>query len=493
MSLSGKFTNIDAREATSSYLINVNLDSASTVVHSALTTSYYNFPNYPLSLAQSSTDDQVVNDFLGGYWYDTKQVPTLLTVDVSSIFSGKTEDVVYAHKEMIYPKVDPSLLPIATRYITPEGYYFIERPPFQVEVDLYITKNKYSDNRKKMNPYKVWIPWTLTILNPHDLSDVKIMFSHKSLSSMEDVYSPSFLPNSYMDGRICFANSLSQLSVENIDKKDIRYIYSMVFNEFMNGGWNLDLTPNLYRFFQQYQPSEDHHILSKFLNPDKVLLKKKYPKMTTRQLENFDYQASTRSYGSVFNYFFTQLSTFSLDETLEFYKEISEFSRNVRYHKSTYSFEELVNTTKKNSKITTVSSYENFSSTVQDIFTKNSKLDQCFFLYESFPVIVYNIDSTNLNSSFRLRHYFDLSSLHEVLDHYINNPSKDKIYLLDYATSKFSVVDVQKIVTTDYYDFLKSKIGAPYESFESYISFKNYLFAKTAYTSSNSTVQESLV
>ena len=87
----------------------------------------------------------------------------------------------------------------------------------------------------------------------------------------------------------------------------------MVFNEFMNGGWNLDLTQNLYRFFQQYQPSEDHHILSKFLNPDKVLLKKKYPKMTTRQLENFDYQASTRSYGSVFNYFFTQLSTFSLD------------------------------------------------------------------------------------------------------------------------------------------------------------------------------------
>ena len=45
MSLSGKFTNIDAREATSSYLINVNLDSASTVVHSALTSSYYNYPN----------------------------------------------------------------------------------------------------------------------------------------------------------------------------------------------------------------------------------------------------------------------------------------------------------------------------------------------------------------------------------------------------------------------------------------------------------------
>jgi hypothetical protein len=493
MSLSGKFTNIDNNGATSSYLINVDLDSASGVAHSALTTSYHYSPDYPLSLAQSSVDNELINHSLGGYWYDNKEVPTLLTVDVSSIFSGKTESVVYAHKQTVYPKVDSNLLPIATRYITSEGYYFVERPPFQVDIDLYVTKNRYSDNRRKMNPYKIWIPWTLTIFNPNDLSDVKIMFSHKPLSSMEDVYSPSFLPNAYMDGRICFASSLSDISVENIDKKDIRYIYSMIFNEYMNGGWNLDLTPNVLRFFQYVPSFENFPALCKFLSPDKVLLRKTYPKMTTRQLENFNFSTASRSTLSVFNYFFTQLSMLSLEETLEFYKEISEFPTNSRYGKCTYTFQDFLDTIKKNPKTAFVASYENFSSTVQDILIQNSNLDESFFLYQSFPVIVYNIDSTNLNSSFRLKYYFDLSSLHEILEHYVNNTSKNIVYLLDYATKQFSIVDIQNTISNDYYDFIKTKIGAPYSSFNSYHTFRNHLLQKTSYTSLESNAQESFV
>ena len=492
MSLSGKFTHITSAEYTSSYLINVDLDPASFVAHSTLTNYYNNVPSYPLELAQSSVDNALVNDSLGGYWYDNREVPTLLRVDVSSIFSGNTQDVVHAHKKTISPNVDPSLLPIATRYITSEGYYFIERPPFQVEVDLYVTKNRYSDNRRKMNPYKIWVPWTLTIFNPNDLSDVRIMFSHKPLSSMEDVYSPSFLPNSYNDGRICFASSLNQLSVEDIDKKDIRHIYSTIFNEYMNGGWNLDLTPNIYRFFQNLPSFENFPALSRFVNPDKVLLKKSYPKMTAKKLENFNFSTSTRSYLSVFNYFFTQLSTFTLNETLEFYREISEFPTNLRYAKCTFTFQELLDKIKVNPQTNFASSYQNFSSSIQNILTQNSKLNESFFLYESFPVIVYNIDSTNLNTSFRLRHYFDLSALHEVLEHYVNDPSQNKIYFLDYSTKEFLIADTVEILSTDYYNFIKSKIGVPYESFKSYISFKNYLFAKTSYTSSEPNIQESL-
>ena len=215
--------------------------------------------------------------------------------------------------------------------------------------------------------------------------------------------------------------------------------------------------------------------------------------MTTRQLENFNFQASTRSYGSVFNYFFTQLSTFTLDETLEFYKELSEFPTNVRYAKCTYTFQELIDRVKINPQTNFAAAYQNFSSNIQNVLTQNYKLNESFFLYESFPVIVYNIDSTNLNTSFRLRHYFDLSSLHEVLEHYVNDPSQNKIYFLDYSTKQFSIADSVEILSTDYYNFIKTKIGVPYESFNSYISFKNHLFAKTSYTSLGPNIQESLV
>jgi hypothetical protein len=82
--------------------------------------------------------------------------------------------------------------PIATRYIDSYGTYYIERPPFQANVD-YKMGGAHSRTKRKLTNTMVWIPWTIFVFNPKTQKSA-MYFSHKSLTNMDDVYFVSCEP-----------------------------------------------------------------------------------------------------------------------------------------------------------------------------------------------------------------------------------------------------------------------------------------------------------
>lgn len=217
------------------------------------------------------------------------------------------------------PKLNEVPYPIAVRYIDEHGCYYIERPPFQTEIDFNV-----NGRSKVNNSVKIWIPWTITAINPGFPQGAKVYFSSRQLSDFGTKYVPSFLPNTYGDGSICFGNSLmehSDLFQDNAE--DLRYIYSTVFNEYMSGGWNIDLYPNIVNYVSGISKNP---VINKFLNITSEDLLKAYPKLkrsTAESIASHEIQYSHNRL-EIFKYMFYAMGTMSLEETLNFYNEIIE-------------------------------------------------------------------------------------------------------------------------------------------------------------------------
>jgi len=288
-----------------------------------------NIRNYPDQVSEENY--AIFNSF-----YDSSLNKNLFPYSIilgrDKSFSSSLSDFYQSFYTSKFTNTPTSLNPIAVRYIDSSGNYYIERPPFQVEIDFSVTFNK----KKKMSPAKIWIPWTVAVVNPSSLNDTYFYFSSSSLFSEETKYIVCPLPNIYADARVCFANSLNSLPLDNSDQ-DFRYKYSAIINEYFAGGWNLDLSSSLTSFVNSFLTSmkydrinkEDFPTLFKFFTPTSQEISFHNPglsKSTIRSLLNSTdklYYSENRSY--FFKYFFYILSTFSLSETLSFYEEIHKY------------------------------------------------------------------------------------------------------------------------------------------------------------------------
>jgi len=264
-----------------------------------------------------------------------------------------------------------SLYPIAVRYINDQNVYVIERPPFKLSVDF---KNaRASWDTQKTQPLEIWIPWTVMILPLNgiaagDSSNLKLFFNDGPIQSLSDNLVPVYLPNSYPDGRICWAGSfhalMSQLDTSNPHSMDINYIYSSILNDYLMGGWNTDLvfhyrllqhgvdpfaadngSPHiLFNHVNDLVKSGDFPMLSLFIEPLKT--NPDFANNLKSILEN--HYGITRRYGrafvngsilkdknsghcpkDIFLKLFAFMSSISLSDTLQFVAELKRLRYNV--------------------------------------------------------------------------------------------------------------------------------------------------------------------
>ncbi len=158
-------------------------------------------------------------------------------------------------------KNDIEILPIAVRYADVQnGVYVVERPPFQIPIDYYSSKDVGAKMPNYLVGRKMWIPWTiLVVAKNNDCNDLicRLYFSDKSLSSFEDRVIKPFTPNLFDDSKICFGNSTWTFN-QRITSGDLEYnlsnIYNYLFNDYFTQ-WNSDLsyryTDNVFNFMQQ--------------------------------------------------------------------------------------------------------------------------------------------------------------------------------------------------------------------------------------------------
>jgi hypothetical protein len=155
----------------------------------------------------------------------------LLTVSIQEKLSFDTSALIAQANNNSTTPVISDIYPIATRYIDTNGTYYIERPPFQTEVD-YKIGGASSRTKRKLTNIKIWIPWTLFVINPKT-QKTAMYFSHKSLTNMEDVYFATYLPNTYQDGSICYSHSISSMPEYNeFSSLSVSQLYAFYIKKF---------------------------------------------------------------------------------------------------------------------------------------------------------------------------------------------------------------------------------------------------------------------
>ena len=151
------------------------------------------------------------------------------------------------------------ILPIATRFADVKaGVYVIERPPFQVPIDYYTSKQISPKMPTYLQGKTMWIPWTVFVVSlGKDVNHLsaRMYFNDKPLSSLEDdVIVKAFTPNIFDDARICFGNSAFTFG-QRIEAGDIEYnvsnVYNYLFNDYFTQ-WNPDIHTKIYHFIYEW-------------------------------------------------------------------------------------------------------------------------------------------------------------------------------------------------------------------------------------------------
>lgn len=293
---------------------------------------------------------------------NTNYVPLAIRIDVRTSFSTSTRDFFAANQKINSPEKINNIYPIAVRYISKSGVYFIERPPFKMNIS-------FGGGSKPIHT-SIWIPWSIFVLNPNAHLNAKLFFSNVPLSKMEDKYVPAYTPNIYPDGRICMSGSLNSMPTEVLE--DIRHLYSYIYNEYMNGGWNNDLYPNVNAIISAKSTflsnEEKYPMINKLLKvkAEDICAHNKNIRIRTAERyvledKNFYY----RDRYEIFKSFFLCLSTFTLEETLAFYKEAIEYATS--QNSEVYQFDQIVNCVE----IEQRSGYSYVPHNVQSFYAKN--------------------------------------------------------------------------------------------------------------------------
>lgn len=297
----------------------------------------YHIKDHPLSFKEVylnaqrnfDTDSDLTVDKL--YNKELPKIMGLNTIQASLRYSVPFENLVSNYKRLRSNVTNfnntQNPLPIAVRYVTENDTYFVERFPFQKTVDLSNTLRKQF--LSKEDEIKIWIPWTLTSVSAIHPSNIRILYSNQSLSQETDRYVGGLFPNSYYRGDICFGQSTHMYPElfgsydASSTVNDVKTIYTTLFNEYFDAGWNADLTANIYHNLKSYTILKNTYpMLHRFVFPDKDIVEEKLGHVNKRKTKILQSLAA-RSHTPLQQHMYTlmMLSTFSLEETLQFYKE----------------------------------------------------------------------------------------------------------------------------------------------------------------------------
>ena len=273
---------------------------------------------------------------------DANSLP-LLSLLIQQKLSIDTSLLIEEANNNLSPTFSSNPYPIATRYIDTNGTYYIERPPFQANID-FKKGGASSRTKKRLTDIKVWIPWTLFVFNPKAQKNA-MYFSHKSLTTVNDMYFATYLPNSYQDGSICYSSSISLIpEYSTFSSLSVAQIYSFYINEYFAGAWNSDLSNpwsaflhSVYLFIHSYFPQDEYlyPMIKKLCNPSNEELKKIFGSKTSyinyaiaAKLNNpISIPIQSCDYTEAHQYILTMLSTFSLEEILNLLEEYSSICK----------------------------------------------------------------------------------------------------------------------------------------------------------------------
>lgn len=285
-----------------------------------------------------------------------------------------TNHILEKQNELLTINSDKNLMPLAVRYIDKSGSHYIERPPFKINISY---KNaRASSPGVVVDTLSIWVPWTLTLIpssfvNNYTPTSVKIYYSHTQLTDPKTLYFNSFFPNSYGDGRICWSNSFVNLTANDKMKSelssfDFRYWHSMMFNDYMLGGWNNDLHSRPLAMLSNREGGLSGHLSSAFQEVTDQEYKTDFPlvdmfrntqnypdlykKIVDIMINTFQIKgskvnaAATNStydpYVTNYDYvkFFSFMSLLSLEETLAFYEQVAKLEKLINSRKSRSSY-----------------------------------------------------------------------------------------------------------------------------------------------------------
>lgn len=254
-----------------------------------------------------------------------------------SLYSSKDT---YLAKDFLHSsKTLPSdhILPIATRYADVKAdVYVIERPPFQIPIDYYTSKQISPKMPTYLQGKTMWIPWTVFVVSLNknvNYLTAKMYFNDKPLSSLEDdVIVRAFTPNIFDDARVCFGNSAFTFG-QRIEAGDIEYnvsnVYNYLFNDYFTQ-WNPDIHTKTINYMYEWMTK------NKIFDNIHASNQKNKPK-------GFDDLANWQKYKTAWPYCLYAMSQLSFEQTMQF---ISDY-RNCFPYKSESTTRYSISTTLK--------------------------------------------------------------------------------------------------------------------------------------------------
>lgn len=138
--------------------------------------------------------------------------------------------------------------PVSIRYMSDECIVF-ERPPFKTSVRMSMKRARLSQHKEAFSLCDIWIPWTVWVVHFNEQDkltnpDIKLYFNDKPIQNLDDVLSPAFTPNLFIDNRVCWGQTIQlwqKYKNEKNNKVSIAEFFSYFINDYFSGGWNLDL------------------------------------------------------------------------------------------------------------------------------------------------------------------------------------------------------------------------------------------------------------
>jgi DNA-binding protein Fis len=279
--------------------------------------------------------------------------------------------------------------PIAVRYTNGTSVWLIERPPFQATITYRPAGSGYN-SRHDTDPktYNIWMPWTVMLINmdpKKSYYDASLYFNDGPINSLDDYAIPCFFPNMYGDGRMCLNQTsiMLQQHLADLNTFDINTVYNFLINDYMSGGWNLDLGVQNFDRIRQYGSTSKnvYEVITQGITGNKS-----YPTSITGRYR----RVSPKKYiANLLNYF----SLSSPNEILSIISETKETiqqlnSSNKYNHFRTYN--EVIRDFSQNNKI----ALDTLSS---DLFI-SSYLDHSFNVLANPDLKLYNISTENLNT-----------------------------------------------------------------------------------------------
>ena len=312
--------------------------------------------------------------------------------------------------------------PIATRFISSNGSFLVERPPFKATMRFTPTKAAYASASNNIHEVEAWIPWQVYIAYFNPLSSkfsLRIFFNHKPITSLEDEVIPAWTPNLFGDSGVCFGEDsmkvLQEISSSNISNKTI---FENMCSSYWSGGWNTDIIPSSYLvppfLNQEFETNDDYD----FAIHREIVSKSVYSKHKN---------SFTRSYINVLNLW----SNYNLDNLLHM---ISKYPP-----KSKFSLNSLFKIEEENSNYAQVLAGDISSrpaALLLDLFARSHKFplsiftDNSKYFYSNFENIPYDNSVVRYEENITQEKAYDI--LHNLVTYYQNNaPTETSISSLN--------------------------------------------------------------